>query len=806
MDSQTLTVARVAKTAERAAKDAGWGNTDAGLGLAARYLPETSSLVSTARQYLKINEHRDNINQLPSDLIALCGITTAISGIIEGLTVSRVTLTLGAALENECFGIGLTEWDETRAAHLTKTVLKSHRNQKYRRTALRSLAQKAAFPWTRWTSSEKAKAGRWLLEVLLETPLFVWDADGTLGLTEEASDAAAAIVSDLQARHPVLLPLQVPPEPWVKSHAMIDGYRVPLVRSRDKVVQQNIAAAIRSGVIAESLEALNAAQCVAYRINTPILEVVQWCYDNNVKVSGLPPRADLELPTRLPDDADESALKLNLKARSEIRQLNRSFIGERLTYLQDIDIAKHLSDGPFWTPLNWDYRGRIYGISRFNFQRQDYVRSMFNFEQGCEMDEDSWYWLKVHIANCGDFGKVSKKPFADRVKWVETNISEIISYGQYPTKNLGWTEADKPFLFLAGCYAYCVALLLNRCHLPISFDGSCSGLQHLGAMTRDENTATLVNLTNNEVPNDVYQVVADLAARVVQADASASPDVDVQEVANACLAAGINRKLVKRNVMTFSYSSKTFGMGEQHMEDTMVPLGYDVLRGVINKHPYETSRDTFTSKDGHAIHVPGLYASKYLAKTVYGAIKETVRRPAEAMAFLQGIAKVMSHEAKPVVWHTPLGFPVTLRYTNVDTRQLNLYLHDKGVKVRLSPRVQVELPGIDKRRASSAIAPSFVHALDACHLMATVVAAKDDGITSVALVHDSFGCLPADAGRFRTIIKQSFVDVYKTNDVLFDILRESAAQLTTEWQRLPELPVYGTYDINSIMEADYAFA
>jgi DNA-directed RNA polymerase len=44
--------------------------------------------------------------------------------------------------------------------------------------------------------------------------------------------------------------------------------------------------------------------------------------------------------------------------------------------------------------------------------------------------------------------------------------------------------------------------------LPVSFDGSCSGLQHLCAMTRARE-GELVNLTPHEVPQDVYQEVAD---------------------------------------------------------------------------------------------------------------------------------------------------------------------------------------------------------------------------------------------------------------------------------------------------------
>jgi DNA-directed RNA polymerase len=70
-----------------------------------------------------------------------------------------------------------------------------------------------------------------------------------------------------------------------------------------------------------------------------------------------------------------------------------------------------------------------------------------------------------------------------------------------------WTKADKPFLFLAACVELTKAMSFGPgyvCSLPVSWDGSCSGLQHLCAMTRSEE-GKHVNLTNLPEPQDVYQ-------------------------------------------------------------------------------------------------------------------------------------------------------------------------------------------------------------------------------------------------------------------------------------------------------------
>ena len=70
------------------------------------------------------------------------------------------------------------------------------------------------------------------------------------------------------------------------------------------------------------------------------------------------------------------------------------------------------------------------------------------------------------------------------------------------------------------------------------------------------------------------------------------------------------------------------------------------------------------------------------------------------------------------------------------------------------------------------------HACDAAHLMLTVNAAVAEGITSIATVHDSFGCLPSQAERFRRIIREQFVRMYEEHDVLAEVLERAWTGLT----------------------------
>jgi DNA-directed RNA polymerase len=90
--------------------------------------------------------------------------------------------------------------------------------------------------------------------------------------------------------------------------------------------------------------------------------------------------------------------------------------------------------------------------------------------------------------------------------------------------------------------------------------------------------------------------------------------------------------------------------------------------------------------------------------------------------------------------------------------------------------------------------------------MMVVLEAKRENINSVALVHDSFGCLPNDAAKFRQIIKRTFVELYTKNNPLEQILQENCVHLVTDGYKLPDLPSKGTLAIEEILHADYAFA
>jgi DNA-directed RNA polymerase len=439
--------------------------------------------------------------------------------------------------------------------------------------------------------------------------------------------------------------------------------------------------------------------------------------------------------------------------------------------------------------MSCDKRGRVYGVSHFNFLREDHVRALFQFARGMPIGQNGdEHWIMLHVANCADFGGLSKRPSIERIDWVKNNSDMIMSVAQNPEANVHlWHKADKPFSFVAGCMelagiwkngSSCVT------HLPVCFDGSCSGVQHLAMVTRDEVTGLYVNLIPADVSPEVYQSMADgtnewlymdlvpyappqdvymlIALRVIKQ--LRNEKVEVAK-ANWWLNRGVNRKLIKRPAMTFAYSATIPGM-QEHIEE------------IMQEEEIYSRGDSF-----------------FLAKHIMKACKGVLKRPALAMKYIRRLALECAHKGKILEWRTPTGFPWANRYheSNVETVELEL------LGVRVSHRVADGYePGLQIRKILDSAAPNFVHALDASHLINVVNTAVSEKITSIATVHDSFACLAPQATELQKIIRTEMAKMYASRDVLADLRAAAGSSLKP--------PKKGTLDPWSVELSTYAFA
>jgi DNA-directed RNA polymerase len=763
--------------------------------------------------------------ELDPDLLASLTLSSIFSRLRRKPTITNCLVALGRAIESELWAKALAEFDNKLFNRLVVRATKTHGSHAYRTKAVKTTAAKEGFLIERWADDTRMKVAEPLLNSLLKTLPQVFETYSTykkfnqtqkwLGLTEEARQYLSEITEAESWMHPSFKPMVIPPRPWtdVNSGGYYSGALAAassLVRTYDRERLRMVRKAIKSGQMKPCLDALNAIQNTAWAINKPVAEIVQWAWDEGKVLSSFPQKDYLPRPVRPENYESLSPAEQKgwrIKA-AQVAERNRGIDGERVTTIQDFAVARQFAEfDQFYIPHTMDFRGRVYALPHFNQQRSDYVKAMLQFSEGKPLGESGAYWLAVHLANCGDFDKLSKKPFDERVAWVEANVETIKEVANDPRGTFEhWSRADSPFCYLAACLDFAGYLREGdsyRSHLAVALDGSNSGLQHYSAALRSDE-GKYVNLLPSEAPADIYQAVADLVAEAVAGEA------ERDDLAALVLRQGINRSLVKRAVMTFAYSSEQFGFKQQLMSDVMTPLNIKVLQGQLEVNPYEVEGDG------------GFRAAGYLAKQIWLAVNTLVKQAGLGMKFFQKCATALAHEKKGVTWVSPIGLPVFHRYLDFESKTVKLFLFDKAVPVaeackedivqgddvlkQVRLNVLTKPTGtVNKTKAKSAIAPNVIHSMDASHLLLTVLDAVDADIRSFNLIHDSFGTHAADTEKFFGIIRQAFVNMYQ-NYCPFEELQATTLESLEDGSRCPDLPQKGTIDLMEVMNSDYAFA
>lgn len=683
--------------------------------------------------------------------------------------------------------------------------------------------------WSSWKTEDYMFTGIKLIELLIEaTGLVVVEqtpghnevySNEMVQLAPEYVEVLSKRAGSLAGISPMHQPTVVPPKPWtsVAGGGYWSNGRRPLA-----LIRTHTKKALRryeDVEMPEVYKAVNLAQNTAWRINKKVLavvnELVNW---KHCPVADVPQVEREELPQR-PDDIDtnEVARKAWRKEAAAVYRKDKARISRRISMEFMIAQAnKFAGHKAIWFPYNLDWRGRVYAVPMFNPQGNDMTKGLLTLAKGKPVGLDGFYWMKIHGANCAG---VDKATFPERIKFIEDNHGNIMASAADPLNNTWWAEKDSPFCFLAFCFEYAGVVnhgLNYTSSLPLAFDGSCSGIQHFSAMLRDEVGGRAVNLLPSDTVQDIYGIVAAkvnevLRQHVINGTADEMETVTDKEtgeitermtlgqatLAGQWLAYGVDRKVTKRSVMTLAYGSKEFGFREQIMEDTIRPA-MDNGKGLMFTNPNK--------------------AAGYMAKLIWEAVSVTVVAAVGAMNWLRSAAKLLAAEVKDkktkevlrkrcaIHWVTPDGFPVWQEYRKPTQKRLDLMFLGK---FRMQPTYNTNKDtGIDAHKQESGIAPNFVHSQDGSHLRMTVVHAYEKyGIESFALIHDSFGTIPADAGSLFAAVRETLVSTYEESDVIADFYEQFADQLhETQLDKMPAIPAKGKLNLQDILKSDFAFA
>lgn len=575
-------------------------------------------------------------------------------------------------------------------------------------------------------------------------------------------------------------------------------------------------------------EAVNALQNTSWRINKRVWEVQQAIVkasdDADVLDTGLGASFDnIALPTSIASkwkpwlEGSFFARSGRGSGKSVIQKFgdkNLASPGWRLVSPAGApEIARLADRAQFFFAYNIDSRGRIYPIGSYlHPQSEDTFRALLEFGTEQPITDAGVGWLALHGSQCAsririlaDLGIAGggSPTLKQRVQWVALMSDLICESAQEPLECTWWREVGgkTAFQFLAFCFAwhdYKTLGSMAKCSLPIHLDGTCNGLQHIAALTKDETMAKAVNILPGE-PNDIYLSVAEAVQkqasngkrRIVQKPEGNKPfEQSLHEFEPELRALVgkhpdlLSREAAKTVVMVIPYgaSVRTYASelashiaqysSDKALLSALTRMGQVASRRIAEaadqpkkKRESATASSVRAALPKHAsddswkpAYYGRLLLSTLLAREFDLALSEQYPAIGRFKTWLHGVAKAVTDRGLPVAWVSPSGLPVLQNGFKTNVEQIDI----KGLaRIRMSRYVLND--DVDINRQLRGILPNYIHSLDSAHLVETVTLARGEGVRSFSMIHDSFGTHVAHMPALASALRVAFVQIYQVD-------------------------------------------
>jgi len=458
--------------------------------------------------------------------------------------IKSVTSKIGAAIHHEARLSSYREQSPKLYKHIEKSWNEhGHKSVAYRVTGMARSMNKQGIEWKAWSPLQTNKIGakmlNWVAEATgnqwftIETHMIgknkkvttIYPTRELLGIRDSIMNAACNMAY-------LSWPMLCKPVPW--SSEQHGGYLTADARSHTLVRGHKGTPQAQNEL---PLEMLNNLQTVAYRLNRPVLDVAQYCYDHWMEVGCFHRKAATVVESWLSEDATKEEIRDYRRYRKAVEDENCKLTAKNWQTTEAMYVANIFKDEPeFYLPWNFDYRGRVYSIcTSLQPQGTDFQKSLFYFAEEGPINADWLYW------HAGTTWGLDKKTHADRIAWAKDQHEMFTIIASDPVEAMPiWSKADEPWMFLAAAleiHECLIAKTKATSGLPIGVDATCSGLQHLSALTLNRDAAYQVNVVPTPVPSDGYRTVAERARKFLP-----------KHVGD-----WIDRKVTKRTVMTLPY-------------------------------------------------------------------------------------------------------------------------------------------------------------------------------------------------------------------------------------------------------------
>jgi len=667
--------------------------------------------------------------------------------------VQSVCEAIGLAVESEC----QMRYYERCAPGLLHTLKKNYWHKScgttQKLTVIKTLMNRTDMQqWNTWGAANRIKLGGWLLDCIIETSQWFTkeirrDGKRTNNYVVPTPEFIAIkdkVMSDAELFAPLAWPMLIEPNDWSNEHA--GGYLLNEVMRGHDMVRRGGPTPIQGET---PINFLNKIQKVAFTLNSFTVRVAEELDRLERVVGKFLPIVNHELPPK-PFDIEENkeSRQAYRRAAAETMNLNAQEFKKSCRTRMTMEAVNRFRDVErFYVPWSFDYRGRAYPIPAFlTPQDTDFGKSLLVFADGSFMTPEAEDWLAFQVATT--FG-LDKAPMDERLEWARNNHELFTLISQDPIGNLHlWDNVEEPWQFLAAAEEsfHCVIVADRQfTRLMVATDATCSGLQILAGLARDRSTARLVNVLPSEQPQDAYKVVAETATP--HCPESIQPYMD--------------RKVVKRVVMTIPYNAKPFSN-----------RGY--IREALAEKGVEISKEDLTAT----------------VKAVRNAMEEVVPGPMAVMKWIEDeVATAIKSGKDNLEWVTPSGFLVHQKLNKKQVVSVELQLLGR---CKMSVAVG-DTDEVDLNHHKNATAPNLIHSLDASllHLSALRFDAP------IALIHGSVLCRATDMSSLSSIVRETYLHLFAEHDYLRDFASHIGAET--------DPPIVGDLEPESVINSTYFF-
>ena len=427
---------------------------------------------------------------------------------------------------------------------------------------------------------------------------------------------------------------------------------------------------------------------------------------------------------------------------------------------------------------SYDSRGRMYANQpHFNPLGTDLAKALLLYKDYYPVNLRE---LSISTANLMGFDKAT---LDDRVKFVDEHMATIIRIGESPWDNIETLQALKLgkkdfWQFLAAAREWFMIsehvaagkdISEYMSNLPHARDGTNQAIQILSLIGRDEFCGPKVNVAAH-YDDDGNQTVGDAYAYIGGFIVDALDELDDKTDTLKAFTNALRdnpkrcRIVAKRNTMTKNYSGTRWGFGVQHWED----------------------KDSYEFEEAEALTYSDCFA---LGGVIYDIIETQFKKASELMEWMkEGIT--LMHSTNPVLtWKLPDGFTAFAdKYESVNVNVSG----NIGNKV-VSLAISIRRNKINKRKHRNAVAPNFIHSLDAYILRE--ILRKMPKEAPISTVHDSFSTTSNHVSSLISVGREAYKKA--TNREQFRKMCNDAFKVDRE------LPEEGSLEVDSLDNTPY---